>query len=246
VYGTFCLYDTEPWAGQFSEWEVTLVDLMSRWVSYELERERASERLQRQNDRLEQFTSVVSHDLRNPLNVLQGSLELAEQSGDPEHFERARRAIGRMDALVEDLLSLARAGDAIDDPEPVDLGALTRRCWDGVDTGDATLDVATDRTVRADESRLRQLLENLVGNAVEHGGQRVTVGDLPGGFYVADDGPGIPPEERDRVLEGGSSTADGTGLGLRIVAEIAAAHGWELSVAESEAGGARFEFTGVV
>ena len=247
VYGTLCFYDTGARAEGFSEWEVTLVDLMSRWVSYELERQRANERLQRQNDRLEQFTAVVSHDLRNPLNVLQGSLSLAEESGDSEHFERARRAIDRMDALVEDLLSLARAGDAIDDPGPVDLGALARRCWEGVDTGDATLDVAADRTVLADESRLRQLLENLFRNAVEHGGDvTVTVGGLADGFYVADDGPGIPPDERERVLEGGYSTADGgTGLGLRIVAEVATAHGWELSVGESDGGGARFAVTGV-
>jgi signal transduction histidine kinase len=76
----------------------------------------------------------------------------------------------------------------------------------------------------------------------------VTVGDLPdgAGFYVADDGPGIPPEQRDAVLDPGvSSTAGGTGFGLAIVRRIAGAHGWDVTVTESETGGARIEFRGV-
>ena len=68
VYGTFCFYDTESREGQFSEWEVTLVDLLSRWVSYGLQIERDTERLNRENRRLDRFVSVVSHDLRNPLS----------------------------------------------------------------------------------------------------------------------------------------------------------------------------------
>jgi signal transduction histidine kinase len=87
-------------------------------------------------------------------------------------------------------------------------------------------------------------------DAVEHGGDAVTVtvGDLDdgSGFYVADDGPGIPVEERDEVFESGySSTPGGTGVGLAIVQEVANAHGWEVSLTESEKGGARFEFAGV-
>lgn len=74
----------------------------------------------------------------------------------------------------------------------------------------------------------------------------MTVGDLPDGFHVADDGPGIPEEARERVFESGYSTVeDGTGFGLNIVAEIAEAHGWDVDIDESRAGGARFEFTGV-
>jgi signal transduction histidine kinase len=73
----------------------------------------------------------------------------------------------------------------------------------------------------------------------------VTVGGLPDGFFVADDGPGIPPEDRERVFETGYSTsAEGTGFGLRIVREVAQAHGWDVSVTESDGGGARFEIRG--
>jgi len=254
VYGTFCVYGTTPDSVQFSEWEVTLIDLMSRWVSYELQRQSASERLQRQNETLDRFASMVSHDLRNPLNVMQGSLDLAEETGEPEQFDRCRRAIDRMDTLVADLLVLARAGMELGETTAVDLGTLATRCWETVPTSHATLCVETAAVVRADETRLKQLLENLFRNAVEHGTTSdqagvpltVTVGDLDGGFFVADDGPGVPPDERDHVFESGySSRREGTGLGLDIVERIATVHGWDVTLTDSADGGARFEFTGV-
>jgi len=104
VYGMFCFYGEEPREEPFSDWQVTLVDLMAQWVSYELERQRANERLAPKNERLEEFASTVSHDLRNPLNVLQGSLDLAEETGDPERFAACRRAADRMEALIDDVL----------------------------------------------------------------------------------------------------------------------------------------------
>jgi signal transduction histidine kinase len=211
---------------------------------------------------------MVSHDLRSPLNVVDGSLRLAERTGDAEHFARCRRAVERMDALVGDLLSLARAGMELREQTDVALGSLARECWQTAPTAEATLRVETEAVVRADEGRLRQLLENLFRNSVEHGSPddtdaaadadrgaadpaddghvTVTVGDLPDGFFVADDGPGIPESERERVFESGySSQRDGTGFGLDIVRRVADVHGWEVTLTESAAGGARFEFTGV-
>jgi signal transduction histidine kinase len=248
VFGTFCFYGNDR-DREFSDWDVTLVDLMARWVSYELEARRRTEHLREKNERLERFVSIVSHDLRNPLAVADGSLELAARTGENEHFERARRALERMERLVDDLLSLARAGEAIEEPTPVALAPLVRRTWDGCATPGASLSLAVeaDRVLLADESRLRQLVENLVRNAVEHGGEGATVrvGSLPDGFFVADDGPGVPEAERERVFEHGYSTDDGTGLGLAIVAEVAEAHGWDVRVCEGTAGGARFEVSGV-
>jgi signal transduction histidine kinase len=117
-----------------------------------------------------------------------------------------------------------------------------------VDTGRATLEIDTSRGVEADQSRLRQLLENLCHNAVEHGGEDVTVsvGTVDDGFYVADTVPGIPESDRKKVFESGYSTGeDGTGFGLRIVEEVVDAHGWDIRVTDSDQGGARFEITGV-
>ena len=212
------------------------------------ERKEHQRELERQNERLEEFTNVVSHDLRNPLTVLRGALELAERTGEAEHFERGQRAVDRMERLVTDLRTLARQGDRVTDLEAVALPDVIQGSWDTVETGDATLLVDVHASVLADETRLRQLLENLFRNAVEHGGNDVTVrvGPLEDGFYVADDGPGISPEDREHVFESGYSTSeDGTGFGLAIVREIADAHGWDVDVCESDDGGARFEVTGV-
>jgi PAS domain S-box-containing protein len=236
-----------------------------RDVTDQVARER---RLQRERDRLDEFASVVSHDLRSPLNVAQGRLELAREECDTEHHEPLGAALDRTESLVESLLALAREGADVGDPEPVELGALVRRCWADVERRAATLGVDADRTVRADRGSLRRLVENLLRNAVEHGsagdrgesgdavehgsaddggaGVRVRVGTLPDGFFVADDGPGIDESEREAVLEAGHSrSAEGAGLGLRIVERVADAHGWSLRVTESAEGGARFEVRGV-
>ena len=210
------------------------------------ERKAYEQRIERQNERLEEFASIVSHDLRNPLNVAEGRLELARADCDSDHLDDVARSHDRMRTLIDDLLTLAREGDAAGRTTPVDLRAAVEECWQYVDTRDTTLVVETDRVVEADESRLHQLLSNLLRNAIEHGGTTVIVGDLPDGFYVVDDGDGIPEADRVRVLEAGvSSDTDGTGLGLGIVAGTVADHGWDLTVTEGRAGGARFEVRGV-
>ena len=212
--------------------------------------ERVSDKreLQRQNDRLEEFADIVSHDLRNPLAVAAGNLELAEETFDSERLTQASDAVQRSQTLVDDLLALARGGDQVHETEPVVLAEVAENSWQTTETKQATLEGSPQNVILADRSRLRQLFENLYRNAVEHGGEGVTVhiGGLSGGFYVADTGPGIQEPMRGAVFEPGYSTNDdGTGFGLRIVEQVAEAHEWEITVTESDYGGARFEFTGV-
>lgn len=167
------------------------------------------------------------------------------QSEDIEHIENAH---GRIETLITDILTLARNGGAVSETEPDVLSDLVESCWGTVDTAEATLVVETERTIQADESRLQQLVENVFRNAVDHGGDDVTitVGDLDNGFYFADDGPGIPVDEREQIFESGYSTlTDGTGFGLGIVQKIVDAHDWKISVTGSDAGGARFEISDV-
>ena len=259
-YGTLSAADTAPAA--FDETDLFLGRILATAGETALETaERAAElrsrrdELERQNERLDEFASVVSHDLRNPLSVLSGSLELAAEAEDADgtHVQRAREAADRMATLIEDLLTLSKAGETTDEPEPVSLRPLAVDCASVVaEHASVAVEVPENRRVRADPGRLRQLLENLLRNAVEHGSTddaapvSVTVGSLLAGFYVADDGPGVPPEDRDRVFDHGYSTAPGgTGFGLHIVRRIAEAHGWSVSVIESEAGGTRFEVSGV-
>ena len=212
------------------------------------EHKRRERELRRERDRLDEFASVVSHDLRNPLNVAQGNLELLDGECDSDKIEPIKRAHTRMDDLIDDLLTLARQGETVSDMEAVGLREIAEDAWRTVESPYASLHVETDRTILCDPSRLRQMLENLYRNAVEHGGSEVsvTVGDVENGFAVEDTGPGIPEDERKQVFEPGYSTAaDGTGFGLRIVSQTAEAHGWTVRVTESEAGGARFEVTGI-
>jgi signal transduction histidine kinase len=180
--------------------------------------------------------------------VAQGHLELAGEDCDSEHLADVGRALERMDGLISDLLTLARQSNTTPSLSSLDLEGLVRTSWDTVATAQATLETDLNRTLRADESRVRQLFENLIRNAVEHGGDdvAVTIGELPDGFYVEDDGPGIPAGERGDVFEAGYSTqADSGGFGLRIVAQVVDDHGWDIEIREGAAGGARFEITGV-
>ncbi len=248
--------------------------------------------LKQQRERLDEFASVVSHDLRNPLSVAVGNLELAsefEGEAAKNRLDRVHDALDRMDALISDLLSLAREGRSVEATAETELRAVVDSAWATVGSAaDAELIVEDELPrISCDRNRLQQALENLFRNSVEHGvdvdtdddsdrsgsnetpqrddiadgvfgsydpdannhpeyGVRIFVGGIDDGFYISDDGPGIDPDTRESVFEPGhTTTEDGTGFGLAIVERIAEAHGWSVSVGESRADGARFEFTGV-
>jgi signal transduction histidine kinase len=213
------------------------------------------------------IASIISHDLRNPLDVANAHLRAARNSGDEEHFDQVEQAHDRMERIVRDVLTLARGKHVLNVTPEVDVEAVARDAWATVETGPASLAVGDDLPeTDADPDRLQRLFENLFRNAVEHAqdpeeenttgvggrdespiscGVEVAVGRTDGGFFVADDGGGIPADERERVFEPGysaSRTNNGTGLGLTIVKRIAEAHDWTVSLATGSAGGARFEF----
>jgi signal transduction histidine kinase len=201
------------------------------------------------------IASVVGHDLRNPLDVATAHLQAARETGDPVHFDRLERAHDRMERIIRDVLTLARGEGTVDPTPGVDLDAVATDAWTTVDTGSAALSLADDLpTIEADPDRLRRLFENLFRNGVEHGPAnpdaadpsiRIRVGAVDDGFFVADDGRGVAPADRERVFEPGYTDADGTGLGLTIVRRIAAAHGWTVSLEAGADGGARFEVRGL-
>ena len=207
---------------------------------------RRERELNEKNEELEEFAHVVSHDLRNPLNVAHGFATEARESGDMETLDRSIAAMEDMEQLIDDLLTLAREGRTVAETEPVAFEAVAESAWPFVGDG-PTLVVESDGTVEADEHRLAELLGNCFRNAGEHGGEAVTVwtGITEDGFYVEDDGPGVPKTERDRVFESGVTASEsGSGLGLAIVANIAEAHGWSVTVEDGREGGARFIFEG--
>lgn len=201
------------------------------------------QQLEHQTEQMEELLRVVAHDLQKPVSVAQGNIELTKESGEATHFETVETALDRMAAIVDEILDISEAGIIISDTSPVALADVADRAWEMIETDAATLVMDELGTIKADEVQLQSIFENLLQNAVIHGGGgAVTVGALENGFYMADEGTGIPAEDRKKVLEYGYSTRDaGTGFGLSIVKTIVEAHGWTLAVAESVGGGARIE-----
>ncbi|MDZ5810019.1 GAF domain-containing sensor histidine kinase [Halorubrum sp. AD140] len=262
IHGTVCFVSEGARSRPFSDEETLFAELIARMLEHGLQRQRTADEI----ERLDRFASVLAHDLRNPLGVAQGYVDLFRKTGDDQHLTTAADALDRMDVLVSDILTMVRQGETVESAEAVDLDSVAEHCWQSVVTGESDLRADAGLTVRAAPDRLRRLFENLFrnsvehgstgsraepGDAVEHGGDGVTVrvGALAddAGFYVEDDGPGIPASERDSVFERGySSEAEGSGLGLAIVASVAAAHDWRISVTDAPAGGTRFEIEDVV
>ena len=220
------------------------------------DRKQRERQLEEQNERLEEFADIVSHDLRNPLSTAEGWVAAVTDALDGEEPDVDTAQMGldhiahshdRMDELIDVLLTMARQGQTVADPEPVSLETCATKAWATAETGEMTLRVDTDRTVPADPARLRQAFENLFRNANDHSeAATVVVTTTPEGFAVEDDGIGIDPDDREDLFAFGYSTnEEGTGIGLAVVKRIIEAHGWRITVGESDDGGACFEVTGV-
>jgi signal transduction histidine kinase len=232
--------------------------------SHEIRLHRRTEQLLEQNNRLESFGAIVAHDLRNPLNIAQGHLELLREDTDcKEEYQQIEHALGRMERILDQVLFVAHEGPTVWSNDVLSLATVARTSWADLDTGDATLRVTTDRQIEADEHRLHVLFEHLYRNAVEHGSTSgsvpdstspedgtsdltIVVGDLDAGFFVEDNGEGVQPDLRERVFEGGYTTSEtGHGFGLSIVRTISDAHGWNHRLTAGDDGGTRVEFSSV-
>ncbi len=213
------------------------------------------------------FVADASHELRTPLTVIRGQLEVLAAQDEPsqEEIRRVERLllaeVERISRLVDDLLFLARSEQTdFLQPEDIDLQTFVVELWDGISLTaerDYELGAIPDGTLLADPDRIAQALRNLARNAIEHtepesGLVRLDVNRLGPDrvrFIVRDDGPGIPPEERERVFErfhrtdvARSRKKGGAGLGLAIVRAIADAHGGQVRAADpGDEPGARIE-----
>ena len=223
-----------------------LVGLVLGWFEarnrqYESELKAEREKLHRRVEQLDDFVSVVSHDLRNPLNVATLNLQTARRECNSAALDDISSSLDRMETIIEDVLTMAREGQTVEETDVVSLQQVAQRCWANVQTGEATVTVADKMRFQADYSPLQHVFENLYRNAVEHAGEDVAirVGALEDGFYVEDDGPGFGGKDVFEEVNGGP------GLGLRIVRQMVGAHGWEVSATDASDGGARFEITGV-
>ncbi|WP_408959915.1 ATP-binding protein [Natrinema sp. 74] len=267
VYGLISIYADRQTV--FDEHEQSVLSELGETIGHAIASLEARERLAeheaelaRQNERLDAFAGIVSHDLRNPLNVALGNLELVREQRDVDDdpLDDAAAALERMEGLIRDLLTLSRQGETVDDLEVVPLEAVVDAAWSTTAaSASATLRVDGELgAIACDRDRLQRLLENLFRNSVEHGSRAddgekdtgpnvtVTVRRTDAGFAVFDDGPGISSDLEQTVFEAGVTTDDeGTGFGLNIVQSIADAHGWDVSLREAPDGGAQFEFADV-
>ncbi|KAA9397074.1 hybrid sensor histidine kinase/response regulator [Haloarcula sp. CBA1130] len=192
----------------------------------------------------DEISSGVSHDAKNPLNVIMGRLELLD-IGEP-HEDALLRSVRRVETLLTDLSRIGSIACPVSETASLSLADVATEVWAAASYEDATVEVATDATIDAENDRLQVLLRELFDNAVTHseGSVTVTIGDTDSGFYVADDGPGIPDADRDEVFKQGfGTTTEGEGYGLFLVDTAARAHGWTVSVGESESGGTRIDVT---
>ncbi len=206
--------------------------------------ERTLEHLEAELATLEGVGDILAHDVVAPLQVAIGRLPMAQSTGDSAHFEAIEEALRRLEDLIEGVVTLIRTGEPIHSTDQLELADEAEAAWDLVETGDGTLETPSSTTVNADRNCLRQILENLFRNAVDHaeGHVTVSVGSIETGFYVEDDGPGVAGDRRTEVFETGVSTAaDHSGLGLSIVKRLVEAHDWAIEIMAAETGGTRVE-----
>jgi two-component system OmpR family sensor kinase len=211
------------------------------------------------------FVSDASHELRTPLTVVRGQLEVLARQPDVSHQDvvRVTRLVSaeteRMERLVDDLLMLAKTEEGSPlDRRPIELRDYVHDLFNALSlTADRDFELGhvSDVTIEADPDRLAQVIHNLAQNAVAHTpeGGLVRLSASANGRYVRfaveDNGPGIPPGQRDRIFDrfhrtdiSRARTTGGSGLGLAIARALVLAHGGHIRAGESPEGGARLEF----
>lgn len=198
-------------------------------------------RLDEGYERQRRFIASAAHELRTPIAILRVKVDAADEAAT----RRLGGDVERLANLAEQLLDLQRLeSDRAD--EEIDLAALIRRVAGDLAplliASDRTIEVLLDdaRPIRGDAGAIERVVTNLVQNAIEHGGRQMTVRVLGSGFEVEDDGPGIPPEERERVFEAFHRLrprSTGTGLGLNLVQQVVERHGGHVSILGAPGGG---------
>lgn len=209
------------------------------------------------DERIDQFASLVSHELRSPIQTARSGIDLANAQCDSKYLDEVGETLDQMESLIDNLLDRLQQEEPRIELTPVDLSAVVESAWS--DEPGARLSVESELpTIAAEESRVRQLFENLFRNSIQHGPPSsatdsepitVRVGVLESetegtiGLYIADNGQGIDPDHRTKVFEYGYTRSEhGSGFGLAIVKEVADAFGWDVELTESRSGGVRFEF----
>lgn len=205
---------------------------------------RNKEKLIKEKERMSNFVSFVTHDVRNPLQIAKGNLEIVRSDNDNSRIETAHESLERIDDIIDDIKILTEQREDKLNYENVKIQDLIRECWTNVKTEEADLINNVNLEVEADRSKLSNLFENIFKNSIRHGGSDIDIIvdnlNTGCGFYIQDTGCGIDENVIDSIFESGITTGNGgSGLGLKIVSEIVNIHNWSID-AENTSKGARF------
>jgi signal transduction histidine kinase len=215
--------------------------------------ERQRRELDRQNDQLEDFAAAIRHELLNTLQIVSGRVTIAGEaleSGDVgmarESLRTASKTASRMSSIVDDLSTLARHGQTLEESTQVDVGSVARAAWETLDTDDRSLSVSGTRTIDANRDRLHGLFESAFSFAVHNGASNVTVEPIDDGFCIADDGSPVGSASPEQYFQYGVSVPDAAaGMLLPNVRTLARTHGWNVTIDPAYTDGIRLLFTGV-
>jgi signal transduction histidine kinase len=241
-------------AGTLSQWLVYLVNgivlvqfpsiasghVYGDSVRAKRELKQASVELKKQNRRVELFASAISHDLRNPLSIAEGYFDIvSKEIQDEDKIERIDSSFERMNRIIEDSLSMARGNVEVRRQE-LEMTKIANEAWKQVETNGLDLNIEDDFVIEADQSYLKQILENIYRNAFTHAecASLIKIGELEDGFYIEDDGGGVCESLIGTELD---YLNEELGFGLAIVTFLVQKHDWEIKGKLSDRGGARFE-----
>lgn len=212
------------------------------------EQQKQQNKLKLQNEKLNKFSKIITHDIRNPLSIAQGYIELAMYEEDNEvHINKTHDAITRIDNIVNDMLKMIKNPNIENEIEEIHIGEISEQCWSNIQSNEQERLIVNDNgTIEANRSLLTRLLENIFKNIRKHAGNSANayIGTTDNGFYIEDDGVGIDDATKDKLFNQSFTTSEsGLGLGLTIVKSIADTHNWDIEILDSDEGGVRFEFT---
>jgi len=246
-------------SGAVDDFSDRLAHVLASNVAAAFDRAERERELARKNRQLEEFATLGAHELRNRLQIALANVAHERAKRDSSRLEGTEHTLERMERLLTQLLQLAQTSRIPRTTDATGLREAAERAWGRIETERTTLSLPPEMTLAANGNALVELFDFLFTNAVEHGhggsgpgpddpdeAVNVEVGLLEDGFYVADDGVGIPDDQKSDLFEiEYADAADESGYGLYIASAIVEAHGWEIDVLDSDAGGARFEITGV-
>lgn len=244
IYGTLCFTSEDDGGRRINERQRAIVEVIARWVSYELENRQYTNELEEANQRLNKFADVMSHDLRNPLTVATSYLEIEKEESQSENIEKVSRSLDRIESIVESCLTISKGtgSPSVEDvkiQEAVDKALFTI----GREDMDISREYTTDSVVKADENQFQMLLENILKNASVHGAEPVEIRMGEDSITISDNGTGIDEDGIDDLFKFSANEGSGRGIGLYLVKQVCENHGWRISTYNDN--GAVFKISGI-